>query len=141
LGINRGEEGKTAWTPTVEVNERDGKYVVHAELPGVKPDDVKLEITDDAVVLQGERQCEREENKGGVHVTERRYGNFYRAIPLPEGAKIDEARAKFENGVLEVEVPVAEQRSNRRQIPIEGSKGQGQSTSGQNQPGSTERAA
>jgi HSP20 family protein len=137
FGMNRGEEAKTAWAPTVEVTQRDGKYVVHAELPGVRPEDVKLEVTDDAVVLQGERKCEHEETKGGVRVSERRYGSFFRAIPLPEGANVNEARARFENGVLEVEVPVAEQRSNRRQIPIEG----GSTGQGQGQPGSTERAA
>jgi HSP20 family protein len=136
FGMNRGEQWASGgWAPAIEVSERDGKYLVRADLPGIKPDDVKLEVTDDAVVLQGERKSEHEDTRGGVHVSERSYGSFYRTIPLPEGAKVDEARAKFENGVLEVEVPVAEQRSKRRQIPIEGgSKGQGQS-------GSTERAA
>jgi HSP20 family protein len=82
---------------------------------------VKLEITDEAVILEGERKVETQENKGGVQVTERQYGRFYRAIPLPEGAKVDEAKAKFENGVLEVTVPVQAQKEKRRQIQIEAS--------------------
>jgi HSP20 family protein len=81
---------------------------------------VKLEITDDAIVIQGERKIEREENRGGMHVTERQYGRFYRAIPLPEGAKAEEARARYESGVLEVIVPTEEQRSKTREIPIQG---------------------
>src|SRR5258706_16337605 len=100
-------------------------------------------MTDDAIVLEGERKCEHEENKGGVHITERRYGRFYRAIPLPEGAKTDQAQAKFENGVLEVEVPVEQPKEQRRQIPIQSAT---QATSGSSgtqssQQGSSGKAA
>ena len=117
---NEREQRERTWTPAVEVMQREGNFVVRAELPGLNQEDVKLEITDDAIVLEGERKDEREENKGGLHVTERRYGRFYRAIPLPEGAKTDDARAKFENGVLEVTVPTEEPKSKRREIPIQG---------------------
>src|SRR6185295_1138195 len=105
--------------------------------PGLHPDDVKLEITDDAIVLEGERKGEREENKGGLHVTERRYGRFYRAIPLPEGAKTDDARAKFENGVLEVTVPIELLKSKRREIPIQGGSQATTASSGQKPAGSS----
>jgi len=108
-----------AWAPAIEVTQRDGNYVVRAELPGLNPEDVKLEITDEAIVLQGERKEEHEETKGGGHVTERRYGKFYRAILLPDGARADEARAAYDKGVLEITVPVEEQRSKRREIPIQ----------------------
>jgi HSP20 family protein len=70
-------------------------------------------------VIQGERQVERTETKGGMTRTERRYGEFYRAIPLPDGADAEKARAEFKNGVLQISVPVAEAKSNVRQIPIE----------------------
>ncbi len=119
FGLNRGEASKAGWAPAIEVSQADGKYLIRAELPGVSSKDVKLEITDEAVILQGERTSEREEKKGNVHLTERQYGHFYRAIPLPEGAKAEEARAKFENGLLEVSVPVQEQKEKRREIPIE----------------------
>jgi HSP20 family protein len=119
FGLNRGEGGKTVWAPAIEVSQADGKYMIRAELPGVNPGDVKLEITNEAVILEGERKSERQENKGNVHLTERQYGHFYRAIPLPEGAKVEEARAKFANGLLEVTVPVQEQKEKRREIPIE----------------------
>jgi HSP20 family protein len=119
FGLSGGDGGKGVWSPAIEVSEHDGNYVVRAELPGVNPGDVKLEITNDAVILQGERKIEHEETKSGLHLTERLYGNFYRSIPLPEGANIDQARAKFDNGVLELTVPVQEQRSKRREVQIE----------------------
>jgi HSP20 family protein len=117
----RATNGGTLWTPAIEVSERDGNYVVRAELAGLKPEDVKVEIDGDVLVLQGERKFEHEENKDGVHRTEIRYGQFYRAIPLPEGVKADQAQAKFDNGVLEVAVPVAAQKPNRKQIQVESS--------------------
>jgi HSP20 family protein len=113
------EPAERTWMPAAGVRQTEGNYLVRAELPGINPGDVKLEITDDAIVMQGERKTEREEKEGGVHMSERRYGRFYREIPLPESARSDEARAKFENGVLEITVPVEEQRSKRREIPIE----------------------
>lgn len=127
------EQSERAWAPAVEVTERDGNYIVRAELAGLAPQDVKVEITDDAIVLEGERKEEREEERGGTHVTERRYGRFYRAIPLPEGAKADQARAVLQNGVLEVTVPTEEQKGQRREVPIEGGAQSEAGASGQSQ--------
>jgi HSP20 family protein len=112
-----GESG--VWYPAVEVAERDGQLQVHAELPGLKPEEVKVEVTDDALIIRGERKYEHEGKQGGVYRSERRYGQFYREIPLPEGAKAEEAKANFKDGVLEVVLPVPEAKSNRRTIPIE----------------------
>lgn len=115
-----GSNGESnLWAPAIEVSQRDGQYVVHADLPGLKPEDVKVEARDGALIIEGERKCEREEDRGRMHRTERRYGQFYRVIPLPEEAKVQQAQAKFESGVLEVTVPVPEQQSNRRQIPVQ----------------------
>jgi len=108
------------WTPAVEIRESNGALVVSAELPGLAKDDVKVEINNDALVIQGERKREWDEEKGGVHRSERFYGSFYRSIPLPEGAKLDQAKAEFNNGVLEVKVPIPQQQQTSRQIPIEG---------------------
>ena len=104
--------------PAIEMNERDGQLQVQTELPGLKPEDVKVEITDGALVIRGERKYEHEENKKGVYRSERRYGQFYREIPLPEGADVEQAKAQFNDGVLEIKVPVPEQMSKRREIPI-----------------------
>ena len=109
----------TAWVPTAEVAYRDGNLVVSAELPGLSEKDVKVEINNDFLTIQGERKVEKDEAENGIRRTERRYGEFYRAIALPEGADAEHARAEFKNGVLHVAVPVPPAQSNTRQIPIE----------------------
>jgi HSP20 family protein len=113
------ESGESLWSPAIEVRQDEGQLKVHADLPGLKPEDVRVEVTDDQLVIQGERKYEQEEKKKGVYRSERRYGRFYRAIPLPEGTNTEQVKAQFRNGVLEVAIPTPEQKSNRREIPIE----------------------
>jgi HSP20 family protein len=108
-----------AWTPTVEISERDGKYRILAELPGLSPNDVRVEVEDDALVLQGERQVERDATEGGIRRSERQFGFFYRRIPLPEGADSEQAKAKFHDGILEITIPAPDRQAKRRQIQIE----------------------
>lgn len=143
----RGTEQRP-WLPTIEVEQREGNYVIRAELPGMKPEDVNVEIGDDAIEISGERKEDEEVERGGVHMTERRYGQFFRRIPLPEGAQADQAKARFENGVREISVPVEAAGSGRRQIKLEGSSsspgGGATSTSGSagsSQSGGSEKAA
>ena len=100
--------------PNVDVEERDDRIVVRADLPGVRPDDFRVDIEDDALVLQGERRSEREETRGGIRRSERSYGSFRRVIPLPPGANTEAAEARFQNGVLEIEIPVQQQSRSRR---------------------------
>ena len=111
-------EEQIAWTPSVEIRQSGNNLVIAADLPGLSEKDVKVEATEDGLVIQGERTQERSEEEGGVQRSERSYGRFYRLIALPEGAKIDEAKANFNNGVLEVTIPVPESQQKRRQIPI-----------------------
>ena len=112
------------WAPPIEVRERDGKLLVTAELPGMRPEDVTLEVTDDGLCIQGERKQEHREEKEGYVRSERRYGTFYRCVPLPENVQTDQARAEFKNGVLEVTIPLPEsQRLRRRQIEIHSGDG------------------
>ena len=120
VGLERGGANSTGWSPAIEVSQREGKYNVQAELPGLEPKDVKVDVENDALVIQGERRFEQEDKTGGMQRTERQYGLFYRSIPLPEGARTDQAKARFHNGVLEVTIPVPDQQSNRRSIPVEG---------------------
>jgi HSP20 family protein len=118
--LSEAEAGATiAWTPTVEISEQDGKYRILAELPGLSPDDVRVEVEDDALVLQGERQVEREGTEGGMRRSERQFGFFYRRIPLPEGANPEQAKAKFHDGILEITIPAPDRQAKRRQIQIE----------------------
>jgi HSP20 family protein len=124
FGLARGGWGfgggqPALWSPAVEVFERDNNLVVRADLPGMSKDDVKVEMTDDGLVIQGERKSEREEEREGWYRSERSYGEFYRLIPLPEGVNAEQAKARFENGVLEVTAPIPEMAQRRRSIPVE----------------------
>ncbi|SRR5579884_1589853 len=110
------------WAPAIDVSERQGNLVVHAELPGVKPEDVQVEVENDTLVLSGRRERSEEHDEKGVHRSERMFGSFYRAIPLPEGTDTEKARAQFNNGVLEITIPVPQQQSQTRRIPINESK-------------------
>ena len=116
--------GDVIWVPPIEVESHDGNLIVSAELPGVPDEDIQVEITNEALVIRGERQIEREENDRGVRRTELRYGQFYRAIPLPDGADVEKAKAELNNGVLRVTIPVSEAKSGKRQIPVQASSGQ-----------------
>ena len=113
---NRTESG--VWAPAVELKEEPGKFRLLAELPGVKPEDVKVAITEDALTLEGERKYEKEEKYEGFYHTERSYGRFYRSIPLPKGADAEKVSAAFNNGILEVTIPVPEAKSKAREIPV-----------------------
>ena len=118
-GTSWGEE--LTWMPAVEVRESDNNLVVSAELPGLSEKDVKIEATPEGLIIEGERRREYTGEEGGIQRSERSYGRFWRLIPLPEGANVENAKASFENGVLEVTIPVPESQEKRRQIPISGS--------------------
>jgi HSP20 family protein len=93
------------WTPNIEVLYANEAIVVRAELPGLTKEEVKVEIVNGALTIEGERKYEKEMTKKGHFTTERAYGTFYRRILLPEETKIAEAKAIFKNGVLEVTIP------------------------------------
>ena len=112
------------WSPPIEVSRRDGSLLVTAELPGLTKDDVKVELTQDGLLIQGERKEEHEERQKDLLRSERRYGRFSRLIPLPEEANVEQAKAQFNNGVLELTIPIPEEKRKRREIPIESGGGQ-----------------
>jgi HSP20 family protein len=95
----------TRWVPTIEMFYADEAIVVRAELPGMTKEEVKVEIVKGYLTIEGERKYEKELTKKGYFTTERAYGTFYRQIPLPEEAKVGEAKATFKNGVLDVVIP------------------------------------
>jgi HSP20 family protein len=115
LGLGTGAIQATpiVWSPQIEVERRDGNLVVRADLPGVDPSDVNVEVDDGVLTISGERRDERREERDGSFRTERFYGRFHRAIPLPEGADDSRVEARFENGVLDVTIPVPEQEQRR----------------------------
>jgi HSP20 family protein len=108
-----------AFAPDIDVLHRGNELVVRADLPGVKPEDVSVEISDDAITISGERREEHEEERNGIYRYERSVGAFFRVIPLPEGAMTDQAKASFNGGVLEIAVPAPpEQVSRGRKLEI-----------------------
>lgn len=110
----------TNFTPKIDIFEKDGKLTVHADLPGMKQEDVKVNVEDGVLTIAGERQHQHEHEKGGVYRCEREYGSFQRRVALPEGVNPESIQASFEQGVLEVTMPVPtqEQAPKGRSIPI-----------------------
>lgn len=101
------------WSPRVDVLGRDGNLVVQVDLPGVTTDQVRVEVCDDLLIIQGERATQKGDSHEGYLYNERRIGTFYRAIPLPEGADPAKATAAFHNGVLEIVMPVPKHREKK----------------------------
>jgi HSP20 family protein len=97
-----GAQGRSLWSPQIESFQRGDQFVVRADLPGLKKEDVNIEVSDDSVIIQGERREEHEDDREGYYRSERTYGSFHRVVPLPEGAITDSAKAQFNNGVLEI---------------------------------------
>ncbi len=115
-----GRETKV-WMPSIESFVKDGKLVVRAEIPGVDPKDLDVSMTEHELVIKGERKHEKETKEENYAYREIAYGAFERHLPLPEGVKADELKAKFSNGILEITVPVPTI-SKARKIEIETSK-------------------
>lgn len=109
---------KFDWMPQIEILKSNGDLMVKADLPGLTKEDVKVEMTEDALMISGERKEETEEKREDFYRTERNYGRFFRRIPLPEGAHTDKANAVFTNGVLEVKIPVARKEPRTRKLEI-----------------------
>ena len=106
------------WAPPLEVKHKGGNFIVTAELPGLTKEEVKVEVMDESLVIEGERKRFKEEKGEEFFRSERYYGKFYRSIPLPKGAKADLIKAELTNGILEVVIPVPEVKPNLRHVPI-----------------------
>ena len=104
-------------SPAVDLSEDERCFTVTAELPGVKKEEVTVELQDDVLTIRGEKKSEREEKKGKSHWIERSYGSFSRSFSLPPSAQAEEMKASFKDGVLTVEIPKREQ-AKTRQIAI-----------------------
>lgn len=116
--VFRQEPAAGGWTPAIEVKQAEGKMLVKADLPGMKKEDIHVNIAEGNLTLEGERKAEKEEKREGYYRSERSYGKFFRSIPLPEGAMVDQATALFKDGVLEVAVPVPEKAVKSQTIPV-----------------------
>ncbi len=94
-----------AWAPRMDVYEKDNAIVVKAELPGLKKEDVQVEVEDEDLVIRGESKAESEVKDEDYYRTERSYGSFYRRMALPAGVTSEQIQATLKDGVLEVQIP------------------------------------
>ena len=92
------------WVPEIDVFERNNRLVTKVDLPGTKREDVKVEVADVRLTISGERKAEAEEKTEDFYRRERQYDSFYRSVPLPDGARLEDVKATFADGVLEVSV-------------------------------------
>jgi len=106
------------WAPKVESYRENGSYVIKADLPGVKAKDIQVTVENGCLTIKGERRTDKELKKKNVEREEVFYGSFERSMPIPEGLKTEELKAKYHDGVLEITAPV-EERFLTKKIEVE----------------------
>jgi HSP20 family protein len=109
-----GDGGMRRWVPAMDLVETGDAFVLRADLPGMRQEDVKLEIEDGVLTVSGERKAEHQAGEEGFYRLERAFGTFSRSLTLPKGIDADAVSATFDNGVLEVRVPKPEASRPRR---------------------------
>jgi HSP20 family protein len=102
------DTGMGMWNPAVDLYEKDDKFVINAELPGVEKKDITIDLKDRILTLSGERSYDNEVKEENYYRRERAYGKFHRAFTLPADVDSDKIKAESKNGVLQVEVPKPE---------------------------------
>jgi HSP20 family protein len=112
------------WMPAVDVFEKEDRFVIKAELPGMKEDDIDVSVVGDTLSIRGEKKTETEVKKEDYYRSERSYGSFYRSIPLPSNVDADKVEASFEDGVLQVTLPKSAKVKPKR-IPVSAKKATG----------------
>ena len=111
--VKKSEGGREAmrvaqWAPLVDISEDEKEYLIKAELPEVKKDEVKISVQNDVLSITGERKYEKEEKDKKVHRIERAYGSFARTFTVPEDADAEQVSAEFRDGILKVHLPKTE---------------------------------
>jgi HSP20 family protein len=96
-------------TPAIDMYQTDDEVVVKATLPGLKAEDVHITVTGETLTLRGEYKQENEQKEATYHIREHRSGSFERSLLLPTDVKADKAKADFENGILTITMPIAEE--------------------------------
>jgi HSP20 family protein len=116
LGLHTQQaSGRTsAWAPALDISERKDAYLVTVELPGLKAEDLDITMEDGLLTIQGDRQFTAESSEQQFHRVERRYGTFRRSITLPAHVMAEGIQASFEDGVLQILVPKAEEAKPKR---------------------------
>lgn len=115
MATGNGEEGLTAaWSPAVDIKEEDDRYVVTADLPGVDPKDIDINLENGMLTIGGERKEEKKEEKEGYKRMERFSGQFYRRFTLPDTADAEKVSATSKKGVVEIVIPKSKEHKARR---------------------------
>jgi HSP20 family protein len=96
------------WAPRVDISETDNEFVINAEIPDIKKEDVKVNVENGVLTLKGERKQEKEEKGKKFHRVERYYGSFCRSFVLPENVAEDKIDASFKDGMLKLTIPKTE---------------------------------
>jgi HSP20 family protein len=102
-------QSSTNWGLALDVAENDDAFIVTASVPGTKPEDIDITVTDNVLTIKGEYKSDEAVDEDSYHIRERRYGSFGRSISLPHTVNADQVEAKYENGVLTLTVPKAEE--------------------------------
>jgi HSP20 family protein len=108
------DAGTGAWSPAVDIHEAENAIFIHAELPGVRREDISIEFKDVTLSIQGTRQAGDEIEAKNYYRRERRFGRFHRSFTLPSIIDPGNIRAKFKDGVLEIEIPKPEEKKPKR---------------------------
>lgn len=108
---NRGQELITTgdWSPRVDISETDHEFMIKAEIPEIKKEDVRVSVDHGVLTIQGERKQEKEERGRKFHRVERYYGNFVRSFTLPDSVDESEIKASFKEGMLNLQIPKSAQ--------------------------------
>lgn len=107
-GAGEGSIATAEWAPAVDIKEETDKFVLHADIPGVKPEDIDVSMENGVLTIKGEKKTEATTEQAGYKRVERSFGSFYRRFSLPDSANAEAISAKSMNGVLELVIPKRE---------------------------------
>lgn len=113
-GAGGDSGGHQRWVPATDLVETEDSYVLTADLPGLREDDVAVEVDDQVLTISGERRNENEQKSEGYYRVERAFGHFSRSVTLPQGVDENAVTASFNDGVLEVRIPKPAERKPTR---------------------------
>jgi HSP20 family protein len=116
FGRTFGEDvlGRRGWAPALDMDEDEKEVTIRAEIPGVKPEDLDVSVTENTLSIAGEKKEEHERKERGFFRSERRYGSFRRTVPLPVGVDPDSVTAEYNDGILSVRLQKTEQAQPKR---------------------------
>ena len=109
FGLTPARTAGAMWAPAVDVREDEHNFYVTADLPGMKKEEIEIELENNLLTVKGERRFERKEDGESFHFVERSYGSFYRSFTLPKNVKGDAISAEYKDGVLNVTIPKADE--------------------------------